>query len=77
MRYDELPPAMRAQVDAKLGAPGPSGRRRVSRAGTGDGQPCRYRCGCGDVFDSFTKWERHSRAAGDGHRTGRQVLDDY
>lgn len=76
MRYDELPAKMRAQVDAQLGREGSSGKRRVSRAGTGDGQPCRYVCGCGDRFPTFTSWERHSRTSGAGHRTGRQQLDD-
>lgn len=72
MKYDDLPPAMRAQVDAKVGTP--PGRPRPSRGGTGDGQPCTYRCGCGGSFDSFTKWERHARAEGPGHNRGEMVL---
>lgn len=74
MRYDDLPKAMRDQVDRQLGKP-QGGRARPSRGGTGDGQPCAYVCGCGERFESFTRWERHSRASGDGHRTGRQALD--
>lgn len=62
MRYEDLPPALRAQVDAKVGAPGK--KKRTTRRESGVDGP--GRCHCGAEFATYKQWEReHMRM---GHR---------
>jgi hypothetical protein len=60
VRYEDLPAAARAQVDAQLGR---KGKRK--RDTTVIGGPCDYAChACDEPFDTFEKAERHSHATG-------------
>lgn len=70
MRYEDLPPALRAQVDAKVGAPGKKTRSTRRERGT-DGPG---RCGCGVTFGSYREWERDHQ--GDGHRRFELSISD-
>lgn len=69
MRLIDLPPKVRAQVDAQLGPQRP----RKSRAGVGLSAPCPGRCGCGERFPTAAKWERHVDRDHGGH--GRWDID--
>jgi hypothetical protein len=66
VRLSDLAPAVRQRVAEQHGLEPAGRRRRKSRAGTGDGQPCPGRCagpeGCGETFPKFTAWERHHDA---------------
>ena len=69
MQYAELPPALKAQVDAKLGGkPGRKKPRTTSKAVAVAESPGRGSCSCGLQFDRFNAWEKHSRTEGNGHR---------
>jgi hypothetical protein len=65
LRLSDLPPKLRAQVLEQAGEKPSS---KASRAGTGTGEPCPGTCQCGEEFGSASKWERHSKGAGAGHR---------
>ena len=69
VRYDDLPPAMRAQVDAALGPQ--AAKRTTRRQLRSQGSP--GACGCGERFDRYETWEKHADSAGHGHR--RFLLD--
>ena len=63
MRFEDLPPAMQAQVREKAGLSEPVKRDRTGAGRTGTDGVC---WGCGERFTSTTAWERHSDAF--GHR---------
>lgn len=65
VRAKDLGPKARKQLELALSEPA---RPKRSRAGTGNGQPCPGRCGCGRQFPKYTAWERHSDELGAGHR---------
>lgn len=63
MKLNDLPPNLRAQVDAKLGTS--AKKKRTTQRGQSD--VCEASChGCGERFDRVSKWEAHSDAS--GHR---------
>lgn len=59
---DQLP----AGVRRRLNLPAGKGRtrQRPSRAGIPDSTPCPGICSCGDVFESYAKWEQHAEFFG-------------
>lgn len=61
VRVSDLGPAARAQIADALDHKTGAGRRKPSRAGIGEAQPCPGHCHCGAAFPSFTKWLRHLR----------------
>jgi hypothetical protein len=58
MRYEDLPPALKARVDASIGKPAKTRRQST--------EPCPGHCACGESFASYGRWEKHSDA--EGHR---------
>lgn len=66
LKLNDLPPKLRAQILEQVGEKPASSK--ASRAGTGTGEPCPGTCQCGEEFGSASKWERHSKGAGAGHR---------
>lgn len=58
IRLSDLSPKARAQAEATAGVPVRAGKR-ASHAGVGDADPCPYRCGCGETFESYTQADRH------------------
>ncbi len=71
MRFEDLPPKMRAQVEQQFGAK--TTRAKPSRAGVGLSAPCPGHCGCGQAFPTAAKWERHVDRDHGGH--GRWSID--
>lgn len=71
MKFDDLPPAMQAQVERKLGEQARK-PRTTRKAAAGTFAP--GHCSCGETFTTFGAYERHRRAAGEpGH--ARYELD--
>lgn len=65
MRYEDLPPELRRQVDAKLSDSTPR-RKPKNRAESRGGSP--GQCSCGERFSIFSAYERHRRGTGEpGH----------
>lgn len=61
VRLADLPPAVRARVEAELGRSRPHGK---SRAGVSSSAPCPGHCACGAPFPTAAAWERHAAATG-------------
>lgn len=62
LKLSDLPPAVRAQVEA---AEGTKARPTKSRKGTGEGAPCPGTCGhCGEAFPTALAWGKHFEATG-------------
>lgn len=61
VRLADLPPGVRARVEAALGQPRPRGK---SRAGVGHTAPCPGHCACGAPFRTAAAWGRHATATG-------------
>jgi hypothetical protein len=60
MRYEDLPAAMRAQVDAELGK---TPKRRTSQRAARSGTTSRWKCAsCAETFTSWAAAERHNPA---------------
>ncbi len=68
MKYEDLPPALKARVDAQLAETGqaPARRPKSRRQAPASSEPA-GRCQCGEAMTA-TRWEKHSDALGDGHR---------
>jgi hypothetical protein len=62
VNYEDLPPELRRQVDAKVGRPGRA--RTTKRALRVPSSP--GRCWCGETFERYEDWERSH--CGPGHR---------
>ena len=69
VRFEDLPPAMQAQVNQQLGR---EAKKRTTRRQLRS-QSSPGACGCGERFDRYEDWEKHSDSAGHGHR--RFLLD--
>lgn len=63
LKLSDLPPAVRERALRAAGAP--AERKKASRAGTGDAQPCAGHCGCGERFENYRRWEQ--KHSGPGH----------
>lgn len=70
LKLSDLPPAARERALRAAGTP--AERKKASRKGTSDAQPCAGSCsGCGETFDRYTAWERHH----DAGCVGRWVIN--
>lgn len=69
MRYADLPPAMKAKVDAQLAQAGqaPAKRTRTSRRSAPADRTPAGGCECGQRMTPG-QWEKHADELGTGHR---------
>jgi hypothetical protein len=65
VHLSDLPPAVRARIEAGEATAGPRARGK-SRAGVGLAEPCPGTCGCGARFPNAAAWQRHADANGCG-----------
>lgn len=63
LKLADLPPKVRAQIEAAEGTKKTSPAK--SRKGTGEGAPCPGTCGhCGEAFPTALAWGKHFEATG-------------
>lgn len=64
VKASDLPVATRRKLGLEDEA---KASTRPSRAGVGHAAACPGRCGCGETFPTYSKWEKHA-AATNHHR---------
>ena len=62
IQYGDLPAHLRKQVDAQLEGKSATQNATARRPTT----VCHGTCSCGEKFDRYTRWEKHSDTT--GHR---------